>query len=110
MGYFRIVLHGDGIYVRPEVHETLRLPPNTSGAPIVGFYTTRIVKARDETNAVKAAIEATHEELRSLAFDKLNLGQDLKINAEIVSELNFWQFIRAKPRRGFTFYPEDYDT
>jgi hypothetical protein len=106
MAYFRVILHADGIVIHSHDKPSLKLNAATSATPITGFYTTRIVQARDETSAVEKAIEATNEELRSRGFDKVNLGQAPRFDAEEVTALNLWQFMRAKPRRGLTFYSE----
>jgi hypothetical protein len=109
MRYFRVMLHGGGVFVGSHDKTVLKLKSETSNGPVTGFHTTRIVRAGDEADAVQKAIGATHDELQTLAFDKVNQGGAPDFCAEEVVELSCWQFLWAKPRRGFTFYSEPDD-
>jgi hypothetical protein len=111
MSYFRVILHGGGISVGSKDKAVLKLAVNSAidTSPIVGFFTTRIVRALNKDDAVTAAIQLTEKELSDYGFGRINRGNEPQYEIESISELSLWSYLRAKPRRGFTFYSEPSD-
>ena len=96
MGYFRILLHGDGIRVEGE----------DPSRPIVGFYTTRMVRATSEVEARQKAIEAVRLQWTTGAEAKSNKGGAPSLKVEEASPAKFLQGLLFRDT-GHTFYPED---
>jgi hypothetical protein len=81
----------------------INIPSSSAdGPPMVGFYTTRIVWARNKASALctgKASIEA----------EWLRMGQgELSgtLEAESINQTTIGDGLFGKPRRGFTLYAE----
>jgi hypothetical protein len=96
MGYFRVLLHGDGIRVEGE----------TASRPIVGFYTTRMVRATSEVEARRKAIEVVRQQWATGAEAKSNLGSAPSLKVEEISPAKLLQGLLFR-NTGYTFYPED---
>ena len=72
-----------------------------------GFYTTRFVRADDEREAEKIAVDLIRNS-RDLKMAVLNEKNDPPmIYLKEISEISFLTYRIRKPGKGFTFYPED---
>ena len=96
MSYFKVVLSGTGIKV-PSVPE-----------PIIGFYTTRCVKASDAELAIEIAKKSILEEWKDGEYKDSNIGQLPNLEAEEVQKIGFLsRMFSQNPNRGYTFYSQD---
>lgn len=97
MPYFRVQLHGTGICLVSADGEP----------PIVGFYTTRIVRAESrEAAATAAARSVTARWGNGTAYAKNNRGSLPSLSVEWVKEDTFLGSLRFRGA-GHTFYPAD---
>lgn len=73
--------------------------------PIIGFTTTRRLKAADEQEAIKAAKTAIAIEWRDGGYQPRNRASAPVVEVEGIVPLSFWKRLTTKaPKRGFTFY------
>jgi hypothetical protein len=96
MPFYRVMLHGSGI----------RIPGEKSGQEIIGFYTTRLVRAPSEETAVikaRAKVEAQWSEGR---YAHSNEGSIPDLSTEWVRRTSFLDLFFFKAT-GHVFYPED---
>jgi hypothetical protein len=97
MPNFRVRLHGTGIH----------LDGTGGGAPIVGFYATRVVRAESRDDAAKVATRSVSEQWRNdPAYAKNNRGAPPTLCVEWVRDetLLGGLFLRSV---GHTFYPAE---
>jgi hypothetical protein len=97
MAYFRVQLHGTDI----------TLDGADGGPPIVGFYTTRIVRAASQQDAAKAAAQSVTEQWSNdPSYTKNNRGTLPTLTVEWVKPDTFLGslFFRGV---GHTFYPAE---
>ncbi len=80
------------------------LPIGDSDEPVVGFYTTRYVAARNFKEAKKAALDRVLLDWRNKGYLKLS-GKEPSLTAEevVISEKRF----RYRSATGFAFYPDE---
>ena len=97
MAYFRVQLHGTGICL-----------DGADGAPpIIGFYTTRIVRAASQEEAAKATAHSVTEQWSTdPGYSKNNRGTLPTLSVEWVRNDTFFGslFFRGV---GHTFYPAE---
>ena len=95
MPYFRVQLHGTGICI-----------DGVGGAPpIVGFYTTRIVRAESQEDAVEVAAQAvTTQWITGAGYAKNNRGTPPMLSVEWVRNDTFLGSLLFRGV-GHTFYP-----
>ena len=94
MSYFRVQLHGTGIIVNGS----------SADKPLVGFYTTRVVKAsstRDAVNVASQSVLAQWAEDRSYA--QSNRGSLPQLSAEWVRPDTFLSTLLFRAT-GYCFY------
>jgi hypothetical protein len=96
MGYFRVLLHGEGIRVEGE----------PASRPIVGFYTTRMVRATSEGEARRKAVEAVRLQWATGTEAKSNLGGAPSLKVEEISPAKLLQGLLFR-NTGHTFYLKD---
>ncbi len=97
MPYFRVQLHGTGIC----------LVGSDSEPPIVGFYTTRIVRAESrEAAATAAARSVTAQWGSGTAYAKNNRGSLPMLSVEWAKDDTFIGSLRFRGT-GHTFYSAD---
>ncbi|MCB2113823.1 MAG: hypothetical protein R3C42_03030 [Parvularculaceae bacterium] len=96
MKAFAIVLRGEGIFLKSEPE------------PAVGFFATRKVWARDESEAVLNAKKSILKEWQADGFQRENLGEMPRLRVDTVTELKGLSSVtRRIPNRGFIFFPEN---
>jgi len=97
MPYFRVQLHGTGI----------RLAGAGSEPPIVGFYTTRIVRAASPAAAAEAAARTVSAQWAdNTTYAKSNVGSSPKLSVEWVKNDTFLSSLLFRGT-GHSFYPAD---
>jgi hypothetical protein len=104
--YFRIILHGDGICVH--------LDAGTAGAtgiaaaegqkPIIGFYTTRFVRAPDEKAAIGKAIRMVERLWSKPPWSGINHGVPPRLSIDEVQQIGTIAYLTGRPRSGHIFY------
>ena len=95
MAYFRIMLHGDGILCRVN-----------DSPPIIGFYTTRIVRAPASDVAKIKALEMVRANWETGHEGKWNHGAAPHISVESVSSASFLAYLLHR-NRGHSFYSNE---
>ncbi len=93
MPYFLVMMRGEDIL----------LPSEGASEPIVGFYTTRLVKAASSEVAQHKAQAMLSAEWESGQYVELNKGRRPRISIESVRETTFIHSLRFK-NSGHTFY------
>ena len=96
MPFFRVLLHGKDVHI----------PAAGSAVPIIGFYTTRVVRAASYETAEAAAIALVSAEWSKPPLSKQNKGAAPALKVEQVSQVTLLKALRAK-NRGFTFYGQE---
>ena len=96
MPYFRVMMHGMGI----------RIPDQDGSDPIVGFFTTRLVRAVSTEAAGHKAEAMLLAEWKSPPYVDSNKGDTPRITIEQVNETGFLDSLRFK-NTGHTFYTEE---
>jgi len=76
--------------------------------PIVGFYTTRFVNARDKGSAIEIAKEKVLAEWKVGDYHKSNIGSLPRLEIEEVKKIGFVSSLFSRhPRNGYTFFSND---
>jgi hypothetical protein len=98
MPYYRVMLHGTGI----------RVPSQGSEEDLIGFYTTRLVRASSEAEAERSARGKVETQWRTGEYARNNLGPPPALSTEWVRRTSFLDlfFFRAT---GHAFYFQDAD-
>jgi hypothetical protein len=96
MGYYRVQIHGTGIRIAGE----------EKSRPIIGFYTTRIVRANYEDDARAKAIASVRDQWASGAEAKYYNCGSPTLHVEEVVPARFLQGLLFR-NTGHTFYLED---
>jgi hypothetical protein len=90
---FKVRLSGRGI----------SMPSEGSADPVIGFFTTRWVTARDAAEATSAAIEVVLSEWRP--GGEYAIGGVPDIEVEAVTALGWWGRLASRsPGGGYSFY------
>lgn len=99
MPHFSVMLHGKGVEV----------PPIDGGAvPMIGFFTTRAVTARDADDACRSASEKVLAEWTKGRFAASNRGSMPTLSVERVVEVSlFSRWLRHST--SYIFYANDSD-
>jgi len=96
MSYFQVLLEGENFFVEFEGKEEL-----------LGFITTRWVKAIDEEQAELKAVELikndTHIQ-KLLRTSESELPSPMIYLSEMC-QVNWFTYLRRKPGAGYSFYP-----
>src|SRR5437867_258919 len=93
MPYYRVMLHASGI----------RVPVAGSVRPIIGFYTTRLVRAASEAQAAHKATENVSAQWATPEYSQTNLGGPPELIVESVSRATFLDSLRFRGT-GHSFY------
>jgi hypothetical protein len=93
MPTYRVQINGNGI----------RLPAQSAGQDIVGFFTTRVVRATSEEQAFRDAKELVLKQWISGAYAEANKGSRPEITLEWVKRTNFLDLLFFRGT-GYCFY------
>jgi hypothetical protein len=93
MPYFKIMLSGDGISI----------PLEGGGDPIIGFFTTRVVRAEATEAAVTKAKKLVISEWKEGAYAAANMANVPSLNTETAVRVGYLTGIFSKPK-GYTFF------
>jgi hypothetical protein len=93
MPYFKVMLHGTGIYIQTEK------PLET----IIGFYTTRLVRAKTDADAITKAKANVETEWVSGKYSKSNNGIAPQLSVESVFRSGLFEWLRFN-NSGHSFY------
>lgn len=74
---------------------------------IVGFYTTRWVKAQNVEDAKHLAIGLVVRDWTEGEYADLASGSPPRITIEKTNEVSLFTYLRRRPGRGNTFYSSD---
>lgn len=97
MAYFSVVMNGEGISVSSSD------PDND----IVGFYTTRWVKAQNVEDAKQLAIGLVARDWTEGEYAGLVSESPPRITIEEINEVSLFTYLRRRLGRGHTFYSSD---
>ena len=76
---------------------------------VLGFYTTRWVKAHTPEMAEKAAVKLVREDPSLKAAVNNKKDNPPMIYLENLAEVGWFEFLRRNPGAGYTFYPDQED-
>lgn len=96
MAYYRVLLEATGIKV-VDLYD---------GPPVVGFFTTRIVRAESVKAAEEAAKAMVLADWTEGEHAALNQGGVPRLRTEAVYASSWWQHLRFR-NHGHTFFPEE---
>ena len=93
MAIYSVIIVGAGIKI-PAVPE-----------PIIGFFTTRIVKAENAEEAVTIAIKRVKADWEKSEYIKINIEADLILELDKVNEIGLIKAIKNRNiGKGYTFF------
>ena len=95
MPFYRVLIEGKNLNV-PGQHGT---------RAIVGFFTTRVVRATTSEEAERKAISAVRSEWQKPKFKNQLGGRSLDLAVSEVGESSFLRWLKA-PNRGHTFFSD----
>ena len=96
MATYSVIVAGTGIKV-PSAPD-----------PIIGFVTTRRVRAVNEDMAAKAAKELLLQEWQTSEYKTTNIGSEPMLEIEEVRKLNLFEKIFSRaPTKGYSFYTRE---
>ncbi|MBE7366208.1 hypothetical protein [Ramlibacter pallidus] len=98
MPYYRVMLHGTGI----------RVPSEGSGEDIIGFYTTRLVRASSEAEAERNACRNVETQWTTEEYAGRSLDGPPELSTEWVRRTSFLDVFFFKAT-GHAFYFRDAD-
>jgi hypothetical protein len=96
VAFFRVVLDGTGTDI----------PAEENGPSIIGFFTTRLVRAATTIEAEKKAKGMVLNEWSSGRYAKANKGSLPVVSVESVEKSNLLESLRFK-NKGYSFYMEE---
>lgn len=94
MAFYKVMVLGDGLNIE-----------NKSGSLLAGFYVTRNVFAKNESDAFQKAKEGVVNELSASFPDKLEHLRGIKFTVERCNPVGFVQWLFGRPA-GFSFFSE----
>ena len=94
MPYYSVQLHGANIRLAG------------SGVAATGFYTTRVVRATSELQAVRKAEEIVLAEWAAPPYVNANSGSPPSLTVESVTRVPFMRALRI-PTKGYSFYESE---
>ena len=95
MRYFRVLLHGEGISVP------------SSGDQIIGFYTTRWVKAGKPEEAKEIAKKLVLRDWTDGEYAEVNEGDPPRLSVDSIVSVGFLNYLWNQPGKGHSFYSSD---
>ena len=97
MAYFSVVMNGEGISV----------PVLDSAQKIIGFYTTRWVKAATAEEAKRAAAKLVLFDWTEGDYAERNRGDPPRISVDSISRVNLFKYLWRRPGSGHAFYSSE---
>lgn len=96
MSYFQVLLEGENFFVEFDGQEEL-----------LGFVTTRWVKAQDEQQAELKAVDLIKNDthLQNLLRTSNNELPPPMIYLSEICKVNWFTYFRRRPEAGYSFYP-----
>jgi hypothetical protein len=94
MPFYRVRLEGTGIL----------LPTEGAEEPAIGFFTTRQVRAADETDAKLRALAVVADEWSTDPYASSNKGASPSLSVEEVWRVSWWHALLRGSMRGHAFY------
>lgn len=98
MTVFAVMFEGRGI----------RVPTDGEAEPIIGFFTTRVVRAKSPDSAIEIAKALILQEWETGKYEQTNTGSLPELSVEMVSRPSWYQMLfRRIPTKGYSFYSLD---
>ena len=97
MAYFSVVVNGEGISV----------PSSTTGEEIIGFYTTRWIKAASADEAKSVAIDLVMSDWTEGEYAESNRGESPRLSVDSISQVSLIKYLWRQPGSGHTFYTSE---
>ena len=96
MPYFRVLIHGTGI----------RFAMEGSHKPLIGFYTSRAVRAATTEQAIERAKASVLAVWKTQEYVRANAGTLPKLDATEVERISFWRSLKI-PNAGHALYADE---
>ncbi|HEY1706721.1 MAG TPA: hypothetical protein VGG10_00540 [Rhizomicrobium sp.] len=111
MAYFHVILDGSGICIPLDAdteHHFGFADPEEKDRPIIGFFTSRTVRASNREDAIEAAKSLVLKQWSKPPLVKLNKGALPELIADQVIQISLTRYLREslKPNQGYTFYSD----
>ena len=97
MEYFSVIMHGQGISV----------PSSEADNEIIGFYTTRWVKAATGEDAATAATKLVMRDWTEGEFVAMNRGGPPEVSIDSVASVSLFKYLWRRPGGGYSFYSSE---
>ena len=97
MAYFSVVINGKGISV----------PSPSEDREIIGFYTTRWVKAATVEEAKSVAGRLVLSDWIDGEYADSNSGKQPRISVDSISQVSLFKYLWRQPGRGHIFYTSE---
>ena len=95
MPYFRVLMNGEGISV------------SSSGDQIIGFYTTRWVKADVPEEAEDLAKKLVLRDWTNGEYAEVNEGDPPRLSVESIVSVGLFNYLWNRPGKGYSFYSSE---
>ena len=93
MPYFRVIIQGKGMHIAPAV----------GGDAMIGFYTTRAVRAKSAKAAETAALALVSDEWAKPPLSRQYTGRSPELGIEQVHSVSILKALLTR-NKGYTFY------
>ncbi len=87
MAYFSVIMYGQGIAVESF----------DSGEDVIGFYTTRWVKAASKEEAQHVAVALVMSEWKVGKYADVNSGNPPQISVDQTTQVGLFTYLRRRP-------------
>ena len=95
MPYFRVLMNGEGISV------------SSSGDQIIGFYTTRWVKADVPEEAEDLAKKLVLRDWTNGEYAEVNEGDPPRLSVESIVSVGLFNYLWNRRGKGYSFYSSE---
>ncbi|HKD23799.1 MAG TPA: hypothetical protein VKB71_17405 [Rhizomicrobium sp.] len=107
MPFYCVIVQGDGILIRHRADSAaaLGLPPRTptDDQPIIGFFTTRFLRAHNPSAARMKAMRLVADDWAAPPLNYINEGNTPRLSVDDIWEIGLLKYLSRRPR-GHTFY------
>ena len=105
---YRVILNGEGICIPHNANAAALLgiaqcAPEEDD-PIIGFFTTRVVRGATDRDAVQRAIALVRADWARPPLKKINRGSEPTLTVDLVEKVAFLECFSIGPGEGYTFY------